>query len=164
MARSRSLLSALLLGVFAAAGHAQNTTTTATTAGAPATTAAAASDAPCATGLHLIVARGSSEQPGEGRIGVVAGNVTERVPGSTVEAVEYPATLTDYLESEGDGVAAMAALIAAYVGRCPDSRIALLGYSQVSKRRGSRSWGDWLAAGLGRSRTRMTRWCGADSV
>ncbi|KAK1765955.1 cutinase-domain-containing protein [Phialemonium atrogriseum] len=129
MARSRSLLSALLLGVLAAAGHAQNTTT-ATTAGAPATTAPTASDAPCATGLHLIVARGSSEQPGEGRIGVVAGNVTERVPGSTVEAVEYPATLTDYLESEGDGVAAMAALIAAYVGRCPDSRIALLGYSQ----------------------------------
>jgi hypothetical protein len=97
----------------------------------PSSTSISSSSTPsCATGIHLIVARGSTEPRGLGRIGVVAGNVTALVPGSTVAAVDYPATLDGYFASEGLGVAAMTAMIAAYVVACPTSKIALLGYSQ----------------------------------
>ncbi|KAL1853977.1 hypothetical protein VTK73DRAFT_8860 [Phialemonium thermophilum] len=84
----------------------------------------------CPTGLHLIVARGSEEKPGLGRMAVVAGNITERVPGSTVVAVDYPATFEDYPGSEADGVNVTTHLIASYVKQCPKAKIALLGYSQ----------------------------------
>jgi hypothetical protein len=89
------------------------------------------SSAACATGIHMIVARASTEAPGEGIIGAVATMVKNAVPGSDSEAVVYPATLTSYTSSEASGVAAMTALIQAYVARCPSSKIALLGYSQV---------------------------------
>ena len=85
----------------------------------------------CATGVHMIVARGSTEQPGEGIIGAVATQVQQSVAGSNSEALIYPATLTDYTFSESAGVAAMRSSIQSYVAICPSSKIALLGYSQV---------------------------------
>jgi acetylxylan esterase len=90
-----------------------------------------AANTTCASGVHMIVARASTEAPGEGIIGAVATLVQQSVPGSDAEAVDYPATLTDYLNSEASGVAAMTKLIQSYVARCPNSKIALLGYSQV---------------------------------
>ncbi|KAE9379787.1 carbohydrate esterase family 5 protein [Stipitochalara longipes BDJ] len=89
-----------------------------------------AANTTCASGVHMIVARASTEAPGEGIIGAVATQVQQSVPGSDSEAVVYPATLTDYLNSEASGVAAMTQLIQSYVARCPSSKIALLGYSQ----------------------------------
>ncbi len=85
----------------------------------------------CATGVHMIVARGSTEQPGEGIIGAVATQVQQAIAGSDSEAVIYPATLTDYTFSESAGVTAMRSSIQSYVAICPNSKIALLGYSQV---------------------------------
>jgi acetylxylan esterase len=90
-----------------------------------------AANTTCASGVHMIVARASTEAPGEGIIGAVATQVQQSVPGSDSEAVDYPATLTDYLNSEASGVTAMTKLIQSYVARCPNSKIALLGYSQV---------------------------------
>lgn len=90
----------------------------------------------CATGVHMIVARASTEQPGQGIIGSVATQVQQAVPGSDSEAVDYPATLTDYLTSEASGVAAMTKLIQDYLTRCPSSKIALMGYSQVCSTHG----------------------------
>jgi len=90
-----------------------------------------AANTTCTSGVHMIVARASTEAPGEGIIGAVATQVQQSVPGSDAEAVDYPATLTDYLNSEASGVAAMTKLIQSYVARCPNSKIALLGYSQV---------------------------------
>ena len=90
-----------------------------------------AANTTCASGVHMIVARASTEAPGEGIIGAVATRVQQAVPGSDSEAVVYPATLTDYLDSEASGVAGMKELIQSYVARCPSSKIALLGYSQV---------------------------------
>lgn len=90
-----------------------------------------AANTTCASGVHMIVARASTEAPGEGIIGAVATQVQQSVPGSDSEAVDYPATLTDYLNSEASGVAAMKQLIQSYVARCPSSKIVLLGYSQV---------------------------------
>lgn len=83
----------------------------------------------CAT-LHMIVARASQESPGEGIIGAVATQVQSLIPGSDSEAVVYPATLANYVASESAGITGMQHLIASYEARCPNSKIALLGYSQ----------------------------------
>ncbi|KAK3949868.1 cutinase-domain-containing protein [Pseudoneurospora amorphoporcata] len=85
---------------------------------------------PCATGLHMMVARGSSEPAGLGRIGVVARNVTLLIPGSTIEAIDYPATFTNYSDSEEKGAIAFEKRLIDYHERCPDTKVALLGYSQ----------------------------------
>ncbi|QSZ33587.1 hypothetical protein DSL72_005155 [Monilinia vaccinii-corymbosi] len=80
--------------------------------------------------VHMIVARASTETPGEGIIGAVANMVKKSLPGSDSEAVEYPATLQSYMTSEAAGVKAMTKLVQDYAAKCPDSKIALMGYSQ----------------------------------
>ncbi|KAF8068034.1 cutinase [Lyophyllum atratum] len=92
--------------------------------------------------VHVITARASTEAPGEGIIGAVVDRI---VSGSTQtvsrEAIVYPATLTDYLNSEGQGVTAMKARLADKVSACPNTKIVLTGYSQ-----GAHVTGDVLAA------------------
>lgn len=82
------------------------------------------------TGVHMIVARASTEAAGEGATGQLATLIASYLPGSDSVAVDYPATLTDYANSETSGVVAMTALIEEYVDSCPQSKIVLLGYSQ----------------------------------
>ncbi|KAG6908820.1 hypothetical protein DXG01_003173 [Tephrocybe rancida] len=93
--------------------------------------------------VHVITARASTEAPGEGIIGAVVSSI---VTGSrqTVsrEAIIYPATLTNYLVSEGLGVTAMRTQLAAQASACPNTKIVLMGYSQ-----GAQVAGDVLAAG-----------------
>ncbi|EHA53512.1 hypothetical protein MGG_14095, partial [Pyricularia oryzae 70-15] len=84
----------------------------------------------CAQGVHIIVARGGEERPGMGMIGKVADNVMAQIPGSSIEAVDYPASLSEYSRSQGVGVQVMSQMVANYVAACPSSRIVLLGYSQ----------------------------------
>ncbi|BGO98882.1 hypothetical protein NBRC10513v2_003284 [Rhodotorula toruloides] len=98
----------------------------------------------CATGVHIIVARASTEAAGEGIIGQVATQVKNQIPGSSSEAISYPATLYNYLASESAGVAAMTAAIQSYTQRCPDSKIVLMGYSQ-----GAQVVGDSLCGSSG---------------
>jgi hypothetical protein len=86
----------------------------------------------CATGLHIIAARGTGEAAGPGVIGTVANAVLAVVPGSTIVGLDYPATFRDYPQSEADGVDALQAAVSQYVASCSDGRIALLGYSQVT--------------------------------
>jgi hypothetical protein len=95
----------------------------------------AAAGTTCATGIHMIVARASTELPGQGIIGEVASLVEQAIPGSDSVAVDYPATLFNYADSEAQGIAAMTELIEAYATACPDTKMALLGYSQVSSSR-----------------------------
>lgn len=85
---------------------------------------------PCATGLHMIVARGSTEDPGLGRIGVVARNVSLLIPGSTISAIDYPATFENYTTSEEKGAMGFEKMLIEYHEKCPDTKVALLGYSQ----------------------------------
>ncbi|KAH7625332.1 cutinase-domain-containing protein [Sordaria sp. MPI-SDFR-AT-0083] len=87
-------------------------------------------DEPCATGIHLLVARGTTEAPGVGRMGVVARKVTLAIPGSTIEAIDYPAVFSNYSDSEEKGAIAFEKRLIAYHERCPDTKVALLGYSQ----------------------------------
>lgn len=96
----------------------------------------------CSSGVHIIVARGSNEAPGEGRIGSVTTLIKQAIPGSRSEAITYPATLNNYQSSETQGVAAMVQAIASYVRACPNGRFALLGYSQ-----GAQVIGDALGGG-----------------
>lgn len=87
----------------------------------------------CASGVHMIIARASTEAPGPGVIGGVATMVTMMVPGSDFESVDYPATLDNYFASEATGIAGMQSLIQNYTMKCPNSKYALLGYSQVNR-------------------------------
>ncbi|RSL93371.1 hypothetical protein CDV31_014753 [Fusarium ambrosium] len=86
----------------------------------------------CADGLYLVVARGTGEEKGAGITGEVAEDVADRVKGSIVEPLDYPATFLDpaYDESEADGVEAMTELLTNYHSSCPDGKIAVFGYSQ----------------------------------
>lgn len=111
----------------------------------------------CPTGVHIIVARASGEAPGEGArhrctsrrsgnentltcllgtgiIGAVATQVKRAIPGSDSEAIDYPATLANYQSSQSQGVAAMDAAIDTFAQRCSDSKMVLMGYSQVCDR------------------------------
>ncbi|KAM5381709.1 hypothetical protein ACJZ2D_002929 [Fusarium nematophilum] len=93
---------------------------------------ALAQDVKCADGLYMVVARGTNEDKGSGSIGVVAEDVADRIDGSIILPLDYPATLQDpdYLESESDGVDAMQEALTKYHESCPDGKIAVLGYSQ----------------------------------
>lgn len=71
-----------------------------------------------ASSVHIIVARGSNEPPGEGIIGAIASMVEARIPVSDSEAIAYPAVLLPYVPSEDAGTTAMLAGITSYVGRC----------------------------------------------
>ncbi|KAK4171065.1 cutinase-domain-containing protein [Triangularia setosa] len=87
-------------------------------------------DGTCTTGIHMIVARGSTEAPGLGRIGVVARNASLLIPNSSIAAVDYPATFENYFTSYENGASEFERLVLEHVKVCPDAKIALLGYSQ----------------------------------
>lgn len=84
----------------------------------------------CVDGLQIFVARGSNEQPGLGRMGVVAGNITQKIKDSRVTAVDYPATFLEYNQSVGNGTSKLKSLVEDYAKKCPNNKMALLGYSQ----------------------------------
>ncbi|GKT48266.1 acetylxylan esterase 2 [Colletotrichum spaethianum] len=106
-------------------------TTTAAVAGLLAASASAQnSTATCATGVHLIVARGSNEPPGSGRIGSVANGVVAAISGSQIAPLDYPATFDNYSSSVAVGTGAMKTALTQYNSRCPNSKVVMLGYSQ----------------------------------
>jgi len=86
---------------------------------------------PCVSGLHFIVARANTENPGYGILTGLVNTLVATIPDSSSIAVDYPATLPDYPESEAKGVAEMTRLIQEYVAQCgEESKVALMGYSQ----------------------------------
>lgn len=100
----------------------------------------------CYSGVYMIVARGSTEDPGEGKPGEVADAVTAQIPDSGSVAVDYPASILDppYPESVSDGITDTINKVHDYVDACgSDSRIVLIGYSQ-----GGNIMTDALAGGV----------------
>lgn len=104
-------------------------------------TATAAKSSICADGLYMIAARGSLEpaqaKPGvfpaySGSAGYVAELIADKIAGSKIAGVKYPATMTNYVKSEGDGAATMLQMAKEYHASCPTSKMTLIGYSQVS--------------------------------
>lgn len=79
--------------------------------------------------VHMIVARASGEPPGEGRIASLATLLKQQIPGSTSEALVYPAKMP-YSGSIPVGVTAMKVAIAKYTQSCPTGKLVILGYSQ----------------------------------
>jgi acetylxylan esterase len=91
--------------------------------------------ASCATGVHMIVARGSNEAAGEGVLSQVVSLIQAAVPGSDSVAVDYPAAIVSsssiYPLSVAEGISDTLDKIHSYVAACgAASRIVLLGYSQ----------------------------------
>ncbi|KAM3425950.1 hypothetical protein MY4824_010134 [Beauveria thailandica] len=109
----------------------------------------------CASGVYLIVARGTGEAVGEGKPGQVADLVAKRVPGSASVAVDYPATAIKrrsssvvsralYPFSVARGITDTKNKIQDYVAKCGNtSKIALVGFSQ-----GGNVMTDLLAGGV----------------
>ncbi|KAI0879044.1 putative acetylxylan esterase 2 precursor [Hypoxylon argillaceum] len=101
----------------------------------------------CVSGLYMIAARGSEEDPGEGPLSQVTSLVKTLVPDSTSVAVDYPAAIFDdgtYPVSVFEGITDAINKIEAYVASCgASSRIVLLGFSQ-----GGNVMTDALAGGV----------------
>jgi acetylxylan esterase len=97
---------------------------------APGARAVAPPASGCAA-VNLIVARASTEAPGEG---ITQSLATEIVNSSTQtvsqQAVVYPATLTNYASSESLGVTDAEQELTTAVNNCPNQKEVLLGYSQ----------------------------------
>ena len=86
--------------------------------------------------IHVFAARGSGEPVGPGAMGYLATLIQIDHPGTTSEAIDYPALLdpndpTKYAFSTHVGVSAIMWQVTSYYNRCPDSKMVLLGYSQV---------------------------------
>ncbi|KAF2214078.1 carbohydrate esterase family 5 protein, partial [Cercospora zeae-maydis SCOH1-5] len=89
----------------------------------------------CAAGVYMIVARGSGEPQGPGRLSQVVQLIGQRIPNSVFTSVVYPANIVDfgapaYPFSVREGIREVQRLIEARVNQCPNERIVLLGYSQ----------------------------------
>ena len=119
----------------------------------------------CATGVHIIAARGSEEDPGEGKCQSVSDLIKAAVPGSDDVAVDFPATLLTYESSESSGVANMAGQIQNYTAACPNTKIMLVGFSQgghiVGDVLGGGTFGDPPSAPLASQFTKNSMYLGA---
>lgn len=88
----------------------------------------------CASGAHIVVARGSLEPQGPGIMGAVANQVLSRIPNSDISSLIYPAIFDPYRPSQTAGVSNLAKVVRHYATVCPKTKIVLLGYSQVSQK------------------------------
>jgi len=89
--------------------------------------------------IHIFGARETTVAPGYGTAAVVVNLILNAYPGSTAEAISYPACGgqascggIQYGASAKTGTANAAAAINSYNTRCPNSKLVLVGYSQVS--------------------------------
>lgn len=89
-----------------------------------------ARNATACTPVHLFLARGTTEDY-PGTLGSLADMVVDAVSGAEYENIIYPATDESSTSSYFEGRQAVAQQLNAYVAKCPLSKIALLGYSQV---------------------------------
>jgi acetylxylan esterase len=87
--------------------------------------------------IHVFGARETTVAPGYGTAGVVVNLVLNAHPGSTAEAISYPACGgqascggISYANSAVQGVAAVASAVNSFNTRCPQTQLVLVGYSQ----------------------------------
>ncbi|KAI1308511.1 putative acetylxylan esterase 2 precursor [Xylaria venustula] len=101
----------------------------------------------CVSGIYMIAARGSTEDPGEGPLSEITDAVIAAVPDSAAVAVDYPAAIISdgtYPVSVYEGIEDTLSKITDYIDACgASSRVALLGYSQ-----GGNVMTDALAGGV----------------
>ncbi|KAF8953627.1 acetylxylan esterase precursor [Flammula alnicola] len=87
--------------------------------------------------IHIFGARETTAPAGYGTAGVVVNLVLNAHPGSTAEAIVYPACGgqascgdVSYASSAVQGVAAVAAAVNSFNTQCPQTQLVLVGYSQ----------------------------------
>ena len=71
---------------------------------------------------------------GLGATGSLVKTIAERINGSNYEPILYPATRDwpPYFQFVGNGTRLVKNAVTDYANACPDSKMALFGYSQVS--------------------------------
>lgn len=92
--------------------------------------------------IHIFGARETTASPGYGSSSTVVNAVLSAYPGSTAEAITYPACGgqascggASYSSSVQQGIAAAASAVNSFYTRCPSTQLVLVGYSQVSEPR-----------------------------
>jgi acetylxylan esterase len=90
-------------------------------------------------GVHVFGARETTASPGYGSSSTVVNSVLNAYSGSTAEAISYPACggqsscgSVSYSSSVAQGIAAVASAVNSFNSRCPQTKLVLVGYSQVS--------------------------------
>lgn len=82
--------------------------------------------------VHIFGARETTAPPGFGSAQTLVDLVTKAFPGTTSEAIDYPAAPGKrYGASVAAGIAAVVGQTEAFAARCPDAVIIMHGYSQV---------------------------------
>lgn len=87
--------------------------------------------------IHVFGARETTASPGYGSSITVVNDVLNGYPGSTAEAISYPACGgqsscggVSYSGSVAQGIAAVASAVNSFNQECPNTQIVLVGYSQ----------------------------------
>jgi hypothetical protein len=99
--------------------------------------------------VHIKINRATGEPPSQGVIGTLATLIASRIPGVTVDWIDYPAVLVPYDQSTDTGIRMTKEAIRDYASRCPNSKIVMLGYSQGAQVVGDVLCGGGGAIGLG---------------
>lgn len=88
-------------------------------------------------GVHVFGARETTVSPGYGTAGTVVNLVLGAYPGSTAEAINYPACGgqsscggVSYSSSVQQGTQAVASQVNSFNQQCPQTQLVLVGYSQ----------------------------------
>lgn len=85
----------------------------------------------CYSGVYVIAARGSEEDPGYRSTASVVSGILAAIPNSGAIALDYPASVFDplYDDSVSDGITTLISLVQTYVDDC-EGEIVLTGFSQ----------------------------------
>lgn len=88
--------------------------------------------------IHIFGARETTVSPGYGSAGALVQQIQSAYPGSTAEAINYPACggqascgNVQYGDSARQGTANAASAVNSFNQQCPDTKLVLVGYSQV---------------------------------
>ncbi|KAJ5668131.1 uncharacterized protein N7477_006701 [Penicillium maclennaniae] len=86
--------------------------------------------------VHVFGARGTTVPPGYGLTITIVDEILSAYPGSTSEAIVYPACGgqsscggASYSSSVSQGIQAVASAVNAYNSKCPQTKLVLIGYS-----------------------------------
>jgi acetylxylan esterase len=89
--------------------------------------------------VHVFGARETTVSPGFGSSATVVNMVVQAYPGTTTEAINYPACGgqsscggASYDSSASQGTSAVVSQVNAFYQKCPQTQLVLVGYSQVS--------------------------------
>ena len=82
--------------------------------------------------IHVFGARETTAPAGYGSAGTVVNLILNAHPGATSEAINYPAAGgNSYGSSVQAGVKAVTSQVTSFAQRCPNTKLVLVGYSQV---------------------------------